>query len=92
MTKLTNLEEKVMKAIVKDDFYEAGFDSALWVDILLDQNLNIGGKVGRGVISSLIKKDFIIATGDGAIYLEEKGKAWLLEQGLVNEEGFEIRS
>lgn len=85
---LTELEQKFMVAIPKDDFYEQGFESCLWSDVFFDA-AEIDPKVGRGVLSSLIKKGFIKG-GVEAFELNEKGIEWLKENFEFDDEGYEL--
>jgi len=86
--KLTELEQKFMVAIPKDDFYENGFDSILWSDVFFD-GAEIDPKVGRGVLSSLIKKGFIEG-GFDAFSIDDEGAWWLQANSLVDEYGEKI--
>ncbi len=86
--KLTELEQKFMTAVPKDDFYEQGFESVLWSDVFFDA-AEIDPKVGRGVLSSLIQKGFIEG-GVDAFSLDEKGVEWMKANFELDEEGYEI--
>jgi len=56
--KLTKFEEEIMRAIPQDDFYESGYESVLWTDVLLD-NVKMDNKKARGVLASLSKKGLL---------------------------------
>jgi len=86
--KLTELEQKFLTAIIKDDFYEQGFESALWSDVFFD-TADLDPKIGRGVLSSLIKKGYIEG-GIDAFSLDAKGIEWLKENFNLDDEGYEI--
>lgn len=96
---LTALEEKVMRAIPEECFYEQGFDSILWMDIFLDCIADVSTKQSRMVIVNLKKKgliDFQAAHGSGSgegstLWLLDAGKQWLKERGLVDDEGYPLR-
>jgi hypothetical protein len=93
---LTELETRLMLVIPKDDFYENGFDSWLWNDCFLDtleRYAKIGSKQGRALLASLDKKGFLSVDGgkDGSFRLLEPAKRFLLDRGLVDDIGREVR-
>lgn len=81
--RLTEMEEKVMKAIPEDNFYEKGFDSCLWINCFIDEVPGIETKQVRALIVTLKKKNYI-GLDKECLWLEEKGKNWLIEKGLIN--------
>jgi hypothetical protein len=90
---MTELEKMVMSRIVKDDFYERGFDSELWMDVFLD-NIPIETKITRAVVVSLEKKCLICISGSGrdkSFSLRENGMNYLKENKMVDEEGYPIK-
>lgn len=79
MIKLTELEAKFMNTLPKDNFYEDGFDSSLWVDNLMDTFKKAHGvenNVTRGVLSSLVKKKMVYV-GDEYLVIDDNGIEWL---------------
>jgi len=93
MAKLTELETKVMASIPRDDFYEERLESTLWNDCFID-NVNrcygIEGKQTRALLVSLAKKDMLYLDGgkDGYLSLTVQGKQWLVENNVVDAEGY----
>lgn len=84
MTNLTALERTLLDDLTKDDFWENGLDSGVWVDTFLAYTTEIPAKEARGVLSSLIKKNIIrpIMKGeDGVISLTAYGKEVMIELG-----------
>lgn len=85
--KLTALEEKLMREMPLDNFYENELDSILWTDGFLD-GFSEGSKVGRGVISSLVKKGYISVSDADAgragnptsMRFTELGKSWMEDE------------
>lgn len=90
---MTELEKVVMSRIIKDDFYERGFDSELWMDVFLD-NIPLETKITRAVVVSLEKKGLIAISGSGrdkSLSLEENGMNYLRENKMVDEKGYPIK-
>ena len=89
MVNLTEMEELFLTSFKKDDFYEIGVSSRLWLNIFLEDTLpsNYSIKQWRGVISSLIKKGIIEVDNfyekktDHVIGLTEEGKKLMIEKG-----------
>lgn len=69
--KLTDLEKITILEIEEDNFLDEIEDS-IWTDVFLDETSSLGSKVGRGVLSSLIKKGLLFS-GDETIALSPKG-------------------
>lgn len=91
--KLTELEKIVMSGIPEDNFYEDGFESALWADIFIE-NMEEDPKKVRGALSSLIKKEFINMVDDERskiITLQDNGVQWLKDHLVMDEYGDPIR-
>lgn len=96
MENLTMLEEKVMVTIPKENFYEEGFESVLWVNCFLDtleDATQISPKQARGLLSSLAKKEYIKVIEDregNTMYLLDNGINWLKENSEINldDEGY----
>jgi len=89
---LTELETKVMQSIPEDYFYEDGFSSTLWLDAFIDtvtRHTKIQPNQTRALLVTLQTKEYIGMLGgkDGYLWLSDKGKTWLLENGLVNQDG-----
>jgi hypothetical protein len=98
MTKLTVLEQQVMKAIPQDNFYEEGFTSVLWSNIFSSEVDDLEAKKVRGVMTSLIKKNMIWVEksetpDDGpTMGLTSEGIAWLKENcDFLTEDGYVIK-
>lgn len=90
---MTELEKMVMRRIIKDDFYERGFDSELWMDVFLD-NIPIKTKITRAVVVSLQKKGLVSIGGSGGdktLSLRENGMNYLKENKMVDEKGYPIK-
>lgn len=103
---LTELESKFMRTIPKECFYEEKFNSVLWTDCFLDTLKaceEINQKQARALITSLKKKQYIGAyssptkvslgseCSESTLWLQEKGKEWLLAEGYVSEDGSPAR-
>ena len=91
--KLTKLEQELMTAIPQDNFYTEGFNSILWTNIMLDE-LEMGSKKGRGVLTNLGKKGLIHTDGkkdEMMTTLLDEGKAWLVANGVTDPEGNYIK-
>lgn len=86
---LTELEEKVLRSIPKDDFFEHRFESEIWNDCFFDGTCPIPAKQGRAVLVSLEKKEFIELFGgkDGYTRLTDLGCAWLVNKGVLQQNG-----
>lgn len=90
--RITPMEEKFMRAIPQQDFYEDGLDSVLWTDCLLDDlsEQGLSTKQTRAILSTLQQKEMICVSGKGrdcSLSLLEAGKQWLIENGVVNDKG-----
>lgn len=75
MTKLTILETEVMNAIVENNFYENGFNSVLWSDVLVEES-GMDAKKMRGSMASMSKKGLLVIAGtkeDKTVSLTEEG-------------------
>lgn len=85
MIKLTENEKLTLNEITKDNFYEQGLDSCVWSDCFIDDTSSLEGKIVRGVLSSLIKKDIIYPIGKNRdeqyIAFTEVGKTLMQELG-----------
>ena len=91
----TVLEARLLSCLVKECFYEQGFDSALWVDCFFDtlEDNNLPPKIARGVLSSLSQKGALHVQGEGRdsfLTLGEPAKAFLLQKGLVDKRGYRV--
>lgn len=90
MLQITEMEEKLMRAIPRQDFYEDGFNSELWTDCLIDDLATTEGittKQSRALLTTLNRKGFILVsdTGrDGGVTLRADGMQWLVENGIVD--------
>lgn len=93
MINLTELEQKTIKAIIENDFYEEGFDSWLWNDCFIDRISGVDAKQARALLVTLDKKGYLEVTGgkDGSFKLLQPAKDYLLNCGLVNENGYKKR-
>lgn len=91
MIKLTENEKTLLVAITNSSFYEEGFNSTLWTNVLMDE-VSIANKSARGVISSLSKKDLVTVSGEGSestTQLTEEGrKAVLTLRNDLDSEGY----
>lgn len=98
MTKLTDKEIILMTAIVNDDFYEDGYRSCIWVDVLTD-GLFKSVRTAGGVLASLVKKEFIYVsepdTGRSgnptSLCIAPNGVKWMEANLNLDEEGFRIK-
>lgn len=81
MKNLTVNEKLVLKEITEDNFFEDGLDSLVWCDCFLEFGCSLVPKVARGVLSSLIKKEYIYpiskARDENYIQFTNKGKEYL---------------
>lgn len=86
MMELTELEAKLLRTIPKECFYENGFD--------LEEYEGIDQKQARGVLSSLSKKGYLaVESGkDGYFNLLEPAKRWLMENKIVDQDGYKIKA
>jgi len=76
------MEQQIIEEVTKDDFFEQGVDSCVWTDVFLDDTCTIPAKQARGVLSSLVKKEYICPMGKGRdSYIEftDRGKTYLKE-------------
>lgn len=88
-TSLTEMEIMILKAARNNEFADAGNGGVPWVFSVID-NSGLDAKVARGVISSLVKKDFIGIEdyeGDGnpndmCLFFLENAKK-LVNQGVI---------
>ena len=88
-TDLTEMEKQVLADMPKDNFFEDGLESVLWCDCFLDFTCSLQAEQARGVLSSLIKKDYIYPIGstreDNTIQFTEKGQGYLEEVLGIND-------
>ncbi len=96
MEKLGELEAQLVEAVPEDPFYEDGFDSVLWIEFFLDMLEELKGinpKQARVHLVTLEQKNYIgIQKGtEGTFWLEDYGREFLADKGLVDEEeGYKI--
>ncbi len=95
---LTALEQVVISAIPADNFYDGFECGAIWSGIFCSDVPGLNEHQVGAVLVSLQKKGFVDVTApgesgyaEGTLDLTEKGKAWLKDKGIVNENGFLIR-
>jgi len=74
---LTENEQKMMKAITEDDFYENGTESTLWTNVFFDcLNIGLTTKQAKGVLGSLNKKGLVNSDGE-CLELTETGAEYI---------------
>ena len=84
-TKLTALQTTLLERIITNEFYEQGFESVLWQDVLMDSTGWEPQKFA-GVLVSLRNKH-IITTNDNMVALTLTGKVYVCEHYEVDING-----
>jgi len=93
---LNELEAKLIEAVPEDPLYEDGFDSVMWIDDFLataEQSTGINPKQAKVILVNLEQKNYIGIHGgaEGTFWLEDYGREYLAQKGLVDEEeGYKI--
>lgn len=60
---LTEKQVKFIKLLPRDDFYENGLDSALWIDVLCDTLAGEFNPMALGAMVSTLREKYLISVG-----------------------------